>query len=304
MFKQAPGLLAFVAITEVSSAAAAQVDLSERRSDSYYAAHAATIGGLFAASLAMQSVHHRSAGADPEWFPGDRSLRGRYSRSAALVSNVPLVLAIVDPMLVGLSRGANYRFLNASVAYTEALAAAETLNATAKVAFSRPRPYTYALDTNGARGVEASLDFYVSFYSGHSSSAFTSAVAGSYVYAEVLPTREWRWLLWGSEFAFASATANLRVRAGKHYYSDVAVGAMAGSVVGIAIPWLHGVRYSPEPGEYIAAGAGLGLGILVSQLFPFSSSPTSAHTVGQPLREVEASAHWPPKPGVAVRGSF
>jgi hypothetical protein len=73
--------------------------------------------------------------------------------------------------------------------------------------------------------------------------------------------------------AGASGTAHLRVRAGKHFYSDVVVGALVGTAVGIGIPWLHGSRYSPSVGELGAGGAGLVLGTLLPLLLPVDDLP-------------------------------
>jgi hypothetical protein len=108
----------------------------------------------------------------------------------------------------------------------------------------------------------------VSFYSGHSSTAFTAAIAGSLLYAESAPTPAAKLVVWGSELALAGATANLRIRAGKHYYSDVVVGAMVGSGLGILIPALHGGAYTPDGVEMLTAGGGLLVGIVASQLVP------------------------------------
>ena len=53
--------------------------------------------------------------------------------------------------------------------------------------------------------------------------------------------------MWGFELALAGATANLRTRAGRHFYSDVIVGAIVGAGVGFAVPRLHGgPAYTPS----------------------------------------------------------
>lgn len=299
--KSALGLAALAFALSASRSTWAQAVPNEPRSNTYYAVHGAAIGALLGGTLALQAIPRRNSGGDPEWFPGDRSVRGNYSASAVALSNVLVVLAVAEPWVFGVAQGVDGRLLNASVVYAETLTTGLALNSTAKLAFPRPRPYSYALDANGARSAEARSDWNVSFYSGHASTAFSSAVAGSYLFAERLQTREWRWLLWGSEFALAAATANLRVRAGKHYYSDVLVGALAGATLGISIPLLHGGHYVPELGEYVAAGTGLGVGLAVSQLLPFDGSTASNAHLSQPLESLAPeSGGW----GVAAQGSF
>jgi membrane-associated phospholipid phosphatase len=179
---------------------------------------------------------------------------------------VTLAVTVSAPMLAELGRGFDYRLLNAGVVYGETLTANWALNSLAKVLFARPRPYTHGPARDDA-GKDPS-DRYVSFYSGHSSISFASATAGSYLFAEGATDQASRVAFWGTEFALAAATANLRVIAGKHYYSDVLVGALVGSGLGIVIPLAHGANYAPRPSEYIAAGSGLVLGIVVTELLP------------------------------------
>jgi len=137
----------------------------------------------------------------------------------------------------------------------------------------RPRPYTYNSHEKIQRFTEKEgKDSCLSFFSGHSSLSFSAAVAGSYLFALSSRDNQARAVIWGVELALASATANLRVRAGKHFYSDVIVGALVGSAVGFAVPYLHedsSNRYAPTAEEWGAMAGGLAFGILASQLIPF-----------------------------------
>ena len=45
--------------------------------------------------------------------------------------------------------------------------------------------------------------------------------------------------MWIGTHALAATTAYLRVHAGKHFWTDVMVGAAVGSGLGLLIPWLH-----------------------------------------------------------------
>jgi hypothetical protein len=83
----------------------------------------------------------------------------------------------------------------------------------------------------------------------------------------------YRALWWGAMMGGAAATAHLRVRAGKHFYSDVVVGALVGSAIGILVPRLHGSRYTPELAEVSAGGAGLALGALLPLLVASDQVP-------------------------------
>jgi hypothetical protein len=68
----------------------------------------------------------------------------------------------------------------------------------------------------------------------------------------------------------AGATSNLRVRAGKHFYSDVLAGAAIGTGVGVLVPALHlqGQARPLLPAEWIAIGTAPLAGALLSQVLP------------------------------------
>lgn len=95
-----------------------------------------------------------------------------------------------------------------------------------KVGFARERPYHH-YETRPARGA---VDF-ASFFSGHSSVAFSQAVSNAIILSEDYPHHSVA--IWSSLLSLASATAYFRVAGDMHYFSDVVVGAG----VGIMIAW-------------------------------------------------------------------
>jgi membrane-associated phospholipid phosphatase len=268
----------FALLIAAPSRAAAQAAPDSWRSDEYYIAHSATSVALFGASaLARAVVPHDQPGADFVWFPGDLAVRANRSHQAASISDIALSLAVATPVAVQLGEGVGPRFANAVLVYSETMAENVFLNSIVKLAVRRPRPYSYQSRTPEQAEDDRS-DAFVSFYSGHASTAFTAAVAGSYLFAESAPSGASRNVLWATEFALAGATANLRVRAGKHYYSDVIVGSLVGSGLGIVTPLLHGATYKPSSIEVASAAGGLAFGILVSQLIPLGEAPPAATT--------------------------
>lgn len=252
----------------IARSAGAQAAPDHARSGVYYAAHSATVGLLLVGSgMTQLALHPSEAGADFAWFPGDSSLRGVRSAAAARLSDQLVLLTVAAPVFTQLGEGVDAHFANFGIVYAEATSGSLLLNGMAKLAFRRPRPYTYGQDAS--RDADPN-DRNVSFYSGHSSTAFVTAISGGLLFAESAPNRASKLVVWSSELMLAAATANLRVRAGKHYYSDIVVGGLVGAGLGILVPVLHGYRYRPRPAEYAAGGGGLLLGILVSQLLPLS----------------------------------
>ena len=270
----APALGLLLGWVTYSGAASGQAAPDHERAPLYYEVHGGIVGALLVGSVALHVSYPTTAGADPGWFPGDQSPRGRRSGPAAELSNTLMALTVAAPVFTELGRGANARFANFGIVYGQDVTTNLVLNGISKLTFRRPRPYTYGLP------VKDDLDpreRNVSFYSGHTSTAFTAAVAGSLLYAESGPTRTGKLIVWGSDMLLAGATSNLRIRAGKHYYSDVLVGALVGTGIGVLVPVLHGLRYEPDGAEYLVASSGLVLGVVISELLPMQFVKLQEH---------------------------
>jgi membrane-associated phospholipid phosphatase len=253
-----------------------------------WAADAPATVGLFAAGalfgLIPVDVKHSWSS---ELLPFDEGVKENFSAKAATTSDALVVTTIVTPLAAELGFGMNRRLGEHTMLYGEALGANFLLNAAAKYLVQRPRPYTYNPAAEVQQYAEAQgADSHVSFYSGHSAMSFGAAVAGSYLFAVSTTDEKARATLWGVELALATATANLRVRAGKHFYSDILVGALIGTGVGFAVPYLHQRnrgKYTPTPVEWIAMGSGIVVGGVASQLLPLS------HDVTVPLGGAESA---------------
>jgi membrane-associated phospholipid phosphatase len=125
----------------------------------------------------------------------------------------------------------------------QATAVAADLNQFAKIAAARERPVAYAA-TPGARH---SADDNRSFYSAHTNTSMAIAVSS----CTVATMRGYRWApaLCVTLPALSLLAGYLRIASDNHYFSDVAVGALAGAGVGFAVPYLlHRPRVS-EPGK-------------------------------------------------------
>lgn len=232
----------------------------------------AFVGGLLF-SLLEVDIERR---LDAELFAFDHELRGQFSATAHAASNTLIFANIFTPLAIHVALGADDEMSRIAVTYVEALAISYFLNAATKHIVQRPRPYVYSDDPyiqNFAKG--EGIDTHLSFYSGHAAMAFTAAVAGSYMYALRSNDLNARSLIWGVNLAMAAATANLRVRAGRHFYSDVVIGTLIGCGIGLVVPLAH--VQDPVEGkaqistrEAIAMGVGFIAGALISELAPMS----------------------------------
>ena len=166
---------------------------------------------------------------------------------ALVTSNVGVGLGVtwaaLHSALAGRDSGAHTGLAHA-VTYTESVLTTLAVAEIAKQAVQRPRPCTYQTPRRLDRDLGCSPeddDAYLSFFSGHTATAAAiSATAAYWAVRDGSATRTA--LTVAAGVALTSAIGVERVRAGKHFLTDVLVGAAAGAVVGTLTPWLRGER--------------------------------------------------------------
>jgi membrane-associated phospholipid phosphatase len=171
----------------------------------------------------------------------DRRSIGNASSAARTLSDVTVIAAIAAPVgyelaTLGLSRA----FVEDMVVFGQTVLVSNALVSVIKLAVQRPRPETYA--TTDRSKLEAT-DGYLSFYSGHTTNTFAALSAASMILHLRYDTGVWPWVVTA---VVGGSVAIERVLAGKHFPTDVAVGAVAGVGEGVLIPYLH-VKHPSEP---------------------------------------------------------
>lgn len=181
----------------------------------------------------------------------DRTVLGKDSRAARTFSDVslaalvglPFALDLGDVLLQRARDRPTWRSRHTRIWAADAVVLLETyfvnyaLTNVVKLAVRRPRPYSYDDDTTVAD--PTANDARLSFYSGHASAAFAMAAAYGYLFQTRHPRSRWIAPVWVIGMGLATATAVARVEAGKHFWTDVIVGAVAGASIGVAVPALH-----------------------------------------------------------------
>ncbi len=136
---------------------------------------------------------------------------------------------------------------------SEATAVAGGLDYIVKYAVSRQRPYIHYEQLSGVM-FKSTADDNASFFSGHTTFAFAVATAGGTVaslrHYELAP------FIWAVGMGLATLSGYLRVAADQHYLSDVIVGGVVGSAVGVAVPLLRWIRPLREQNITLGAQAG------------------------------------------------
>jgi membrane-associated phospholipid phosphatase len=248
---------------------------------------AITAAALAGAGLANLIPVDRTALWQRQLLPIDDRLKGRASLAAFRTSDVLGAVDVATPLglLVGQGGGIHEASGKRLLVYGQALSLSVFLNAVTKRVVGRPRPYAYSDDPRvQAFAAEQGDDSRLSFYSGHASTTFAAALAGSYLYGQYAVDRTARVVVWGVELALAGATADLRTRSGSHFYSDVLMGAIVGTGIGFLVPYLHGgPAYHPSAIEWATIGGAPVVGVVIAELLPMRSSvPLELGTVALP----------------------
>jgi len=286
--------------------------LSQQRSDRYYHLHGGLIAGsvLAAGVEEIVSVHH-GAGYDLRSFGPDDSVRENFSAAAAALSDKLLALNVMMPVFLQMSGGFDTSMGNATLIYGEAHAFNLLASNTAKIVVRRPRPYTHSTDPRVRAFMDRQgSDAYASFFSGHASTAFTAAAAGSVLYSARTDELVARHTVWGFSFLLAGMTAQLRVRAGRHYRTDIWLGTFSGLAAGFVVPALHGVELERIRGtELISAGGAFAVTMLLSEVVDFCSVLDALHLcalprdVAVPLRDAALERpRWQLRPTAFAHG--
>ncbi len=167
----------------------------------------------------------------------DRGATYKLNGTAGNLSDAGLGFMAVAPAVLLLGEAGQKQPITIGVMYFETMLYATALNQLTKVIVKRNRPFTYNPDA--PFGDKGSVDARESFYSGHTTAAFASAMFLSTVFSEYYPDSPLKPYVISLSFASALATGILRYEAGKHYPTDIIVGAIVGSAAGYLIPLIH-----------------------------------------------------------------
>ena len=178
----------------------------------------------------------------------DRNATFHYSTSADKLSNVTLLgTGGVLGVLTLATEPMRHDIKTVAVMYVESALLVNGVNGIVKGLSQRTRPFVY--NTEAPLPDKLDRDARESFFSGHASNAFATAVFTGEVFRHYFPQSKLKPFVWVGSLGLATATAVLRYEAGKHYPTDLLAGAAFGSLVGWGIPKLHEVKNKTELGR-------------------------------------------------------
>lgn len=189
-------------------------------------------------------------------FGLDQSTIGNYSPEAAKVSDYFRDGMWIAPLTLFLSKQARENSNEILVMYAEVVLMTGGITGMTKGGLGRFRPYAYNPDvpldlklTNSTRR---------SFISGHTSHVASLSFFTAAVFDDLYPESDLRYLVWAGAITAPAITGYLRVKAGRHFPTDVIVGYGVGALVGYFIPRLHKVTRDSHI-DIVGAEGGLGM---------------------------------------------
>ncbi len=159
-----------------------------------------------------------------------------YNPTYAEVSDILLALQFISPLTYSFATEYKSQFQTNVIMYIETMSLNYGINSITKSIIGRFRPFSY--DSSTIRDLLFEKDTRYSFYSGHTSTAFASAVFNIIILTSQSGGLN-KTIGVTLNILNATAIATLRVMAAKHFFSDVLVGAVIGSGIAYLTTELH-----------------------------------------------------------------
>lgn len=170
----------------------------------------------------------------------DEKVLDNRSSSAAIASDWVVRGAAVMPLTLLFDSEIRQDAKKIGVLGSEAFLLSYGLTNLAKVSVKRNRPFVF----NPEVPIEEKLspDSRLSFFSGHTSAASTATFFTAKIWTDYHPDSRWKPVVWTAAATIPAVTGYLRVKAGKHYVSDVMAGYAVGALVGYFVPHFHKMK--------------------------------------------------------------
>ncbi|TXF91351.1 phosphatase PAP2 family protein [Neolewinella aurantiaca] len=170
-------------------------------------------------------------------WPVDRFSLRHLSFEADEFTDKLLLTGFAGPFFLMLDKTGRDNFDEmAMIVFQGALLNSALINLT-KSTVKRARPYNYNPDAPLDLKLRKSSRY--SFYSGHVATAAYFSFTTAQLYSDLHPNGKARPYIWAAAGMIPAAVAYGRMRAGKHFFTDVLIGFAAGTAIALTVPALH-----------------------------------------------------------------
>lgn len=167
----------------------------------------------------------------------DRWAAGNYSESASKISDIPFAFSFAAPFALLFDDSIKDHTGQFLGIYLQTLATTATMYTLTAGLVDRSRPYVYSTEASDDRRQKNNGQR--SFYAGHVAASATATFFAAKIYSDFHPDAPGRIWMWTGAAAIPAGVAYLRIEAGQHFLTDVALGYVLGAATGILVPELH-----------------------------------------------------------------
>jgi len=166
----------------------------------------------------------------------ERFATQNYCERSMLQSDFLLYACLIAPFLLNINNNVSGEFLEVNTVIVQSLLTSIAFTQLTKTTFLRNRPLAY--NDSVPINIRRDKDARYSFISGHTALAFTGAMLTAKIYNDFHPYTN-NTLVYATAITTASTVGYLRMRAGKHFPSDVLAGAIVGTASAFLITEMH-----------------------------------------------------------------
>ncbi|MEM9930379.1 MAG: phosphatase PAP2 family protein [Bacteroidota bacterium] len=197
-----------------------------------------TLGSIFLDRKVVPMTEQEVNLLDPNTIPPiDRFSLRQLSFEADEVTDKLLLTSFASPFFLLLDKTGRNNFDEmAMIVFQGAMLNSALINLT-KVTVQRPRPYNY--NPNAPLDIKLRKSSKYSFYSGHVATAAYFSFTTAQLYNDLHPDSKARPYIYAAAALIPAGVAYGRMKAGKHFFTDVLVGFAAGTAIALTVPALH-----------------------------------------------------------------
>jgi membrane-associated phospholipid phosphatase len=166
----------------------------------------------------------------------DRFSTSLWSPQHAKASDVLMMTSYAFPLTLALNADARSQWKTIGHIYFQTAVLTIALTETIKSLVHRPRPYVYNNEVELHHKTERDARF--SFVSGHTSTVAANCFLTAQLYSKYSSNSAAKGLVWTGAAIYPLLVGYMRIRAGKHFVTDVIGGYILGASLGLTMPWI------------------------------------------------------------------